>query len=122
MAIWRFTEEAMERAFEAREPTMTPEGEWIEFASDPSAGYRLRRRQLNGPFEVPIGPGGTEERTLPMYLCGETVVFVRLTNDGRTLASDGWFDTPSGRPNEIFILWCWLISERPSLPDDREDP
>jgi hypothetical protein len=99
---------AEEKLFlKGREPTLTPDGQWIVFASASSAGYRLRRMRPDGSSRVPISPGGTEERMPSVSPDGELIVFVRTLNgkralavrrfDGkgeRTLVSDGWSEFP----------------------------
>lgn len=90
-----------------REPTLTPDGAWIVFASRSSAGYRLRRMRPDGTTRVPIGPGGTEERMPSVSPDGEFIVFVQRANgrrrlvvrrfDGkeeRVLLSSGWSEFP----------------------------
>jgi hypothetical protein len=90
-----------------REPTLTPDGEWIVFASASSAGYRLRRMRSDGTARVPISPGGSEERMPSVSPDGQFVAFVQLVNgyrklavrrfDGRrekVLLSDGWAEFP----------------------------
>jgi hypothetical protein len=68
-----------------REPALTPDGEWIVFASASSAGYRLRRMRLDGTARVPISPGGAEERMPSVSPDGTFVVFVQMANGKRTL-------------------------------------
>ena len=99
---------AEEKLFlKGREPTLTPDGQWIVFASASSAGYRLRRMRPDGSSRVPISPGGAEERMPSVSPDGEFIVFVRMLNgkralavrrfDGkgeRTLVSDGWSEFP----------------------------
>lgn len=90
-----------------REPTLTPDGQWIVFASQSSAGYRLRRMRPDGTSRVPIGPGGTEERMPSVSPDGEFVAFVQFSNgrrrltvrrydgkDERVLVSSGWCEFP----------------------------
>ena len=90
-----------------REPTLTPDGEWIVFASPSSAGYRLRRMRLDGTSRVAISPGGSEERMPSVSPDGQFVVFVQMTNGYRRLAvrsfdgkseqrllKDGWSEFP----------------------------
>ena len=69
-----------------REPTITPDGEWIVFASASSAGYRLRRMRPDGTARVPISPGGTEERMPSVSPDGAFVAFVRIVDGKRSLA------------------------------------
>ena len=90
-----------------REPTMTPDGQWIVFASQSTAGYRLRRMRPDGTSRVPIGPGGTEERMPTVSPDGNYIAFVqtgygrrRLTvrrfdgKDERVLVTSGWTEYP----------------------------
>ena len=90
-----------------REPTLTPDGQWIVFASPSSAGYRLRRMRPDGTSRVPIGPGGTEERMPTVSPDGRFIAFVqtgfgrrRLTvrrfdgKDERVLVTSGWTEYP----------------------------
>jgi len=90
-----------------REPALTPDGEWIVFASPSSAGYRLRRMRSDGTARVPISPGGTEERMPSVSPDGQFVVFVQLVNgyrrltvrrfDGKSemrLLKNGWSEFP----------------------------
>ncbi len=92
---------------QGREPALTPDGEWIVFASPSSAGYRLRRMRTDGTSRVPISPGGSEERMPSVSPDGEFVAFVQLVNgyrklavrrfDGRrekVLLSNGWIEFP----------------------------
>jgi hypothetical protein len=69
-----------------REPTPTPDGQWIVFASESSAGYRLRRMRVDGTSRVPIRPGDTEERMPSVSPDGEFIVFVHVVNGRRRLA------------------------------------
>lgn len=69
-----------------REPTATPDGQWIVFASESSAGYRLRRMRVDGTSRVPIRPGASEERMPSVSPDGEFVAFVQLVNGRRRLA------------------------------------
>jgi Tol biopolymer transport system component len=68
-----------------REPSMTPDGEWIVFASPSSAGYRLRRMRPDGTSRVPIRPGGTEERMPTVSPEGGFIAFIRDGGDSRRL-------------------------------------
>jgi hypothetical protein len=90
-----------------REPTLTPDGRWIVFASPTAAGYRLRRMRLDGTSRVPMGPGGAEERMPTVSPDGEFVAFShqvhgrrRLTirrfdgKDERALLTSGWSEYP----------------------------
>lgn len=90
-----------------REPTLTPDGQWIVFASASSAGYRLRRMRPDGTSRVPIGPGGTEERMPTVSPDGNFIAFVQTGNgrrrlsvrrfdgkDERVLISSGWTEYP----------------------------
>jgi dipeptidyl aminopeptidase/acylaminoacyl peptidase len=90
-----------------REPTITPDGQWIVFASQSSAGYRLRRMRLDGTSRVAISPGGTEERMPSVSPDGEFVAYVRILNGKRILAvrrfdgtgdvslvTEGWSEFP----------------------------
>jgi hypothetical protein len=90
-----------------RDPALTPDGLWIVFASESSAGYRLRRMRLDGSAKVAIGPGGTEERMPMVSPDGEFVAFVQAVDgqrkltvrsfDGkkqRVLLSNGWSEFP----------------------------
>lgn len=90
-----------------REPTLTPDGEWIVFASPSSAGYRLRRMRPDGTSRVSISPGGNEERMPSVSPDGRFIVFVQMVNgyrklsvrrfDGkgdRRLVEDGWSEFP----------------------------
>jgi len=90
-----------------REPTLTPDGQWIVFASQSTAGYRLRRMRPDGTVRVPIGPGGTEERMPTVSPDGEYIAFVQTSNgrrrlvvrrydgkDERVLVSSGWCEFP----------------------------
>jgi TolB protein len=90
-----------------REPTLTPDGEWIVFASVSSAGYRLRRMRSDGTARVAISPGGSEERMPSVSPDGQFVAFVQLVNGYRKLAvrrfdgsrekvllTDGWAEFP----------------------------
>jgi hypothetical protein len=90
-----------------REPTLTPDGEWIVFASSSTAGYRLRRMRLDGTARVAINPGSQEERMPTVSPDGEFIAFIRFENGKRRLAvrrfdgraervllSDGWCEFP----------------------------
>lgn len=90
-----------------REPALTPDGQWIVFASESTAGYRLRRMRPDGTTRVPIGPGGTEERMPTVSPDGNFIAFVqtgygrrRLTvrrfdgKDERVLITSGWTEYP----------------------------
>jgi len=98
------TEQVLARG---REPTPTPDGQWIVFASESSAGYRLRRMRVDGTSRVPIHPGDTEERMPSVSPDGEFVAFVQVVNgrrrlvvrrfDGtqeRMLLREGWSEFP----------------------------
>jgi hypothetical protein len=69
-----------------REPTLTPDGQWIVFASESSAGYRLRRMRIDGTAKIAIGPGGTEERMPTVSPDGEFVAFIQQVDGQRKLA------------------------------------
>lgn len=90
-----------------REPTLTPDGEWIVFASTSTAGYRLRRMRLDGTSRVAINPGALEERMPTVSPDGEYIAFIRVDNGKRRLAvrrfdgkkervllNDGWSEFP----------------------------
>lgn len=90
-----------------REPALTPDGQWIVFASMSNAGYRLRRMRPDGTSRVPIGPGGTEERMPAVSPDGQFVAFVQLEygrrrlavrrydgKDERVLLAEGWSEFP----------------------------
>jgi hypothetical protein len=69
-----------------RDPTLTPDGRWIVFASGSTAGYRLRRMRPDGTSRVPIGPGGSEERMPAVSPDGEYIAFIQIAGDRRRLA------------------------------------
>ncbi|HIF91964.1 MAG TPA: hypothetical protein EYQ60_02370 [Myxococcales bacterium] len=108
IATQMIEERAEERLLlRGREPTLTPDGEWIVFASPSSAGYRLRRIRPDGTSRVPISPGGSEERMPSVSPDGQFIVFVQMANgfrklsvrrfDGRgerLLVEDGWSEFP----------------------------
>ena len=90
-----------------REPIMTEDGQWIVFASQSTAGYRLRRMRTDGTSRVPMGPGGTEERMPTVSPGGQYVVFTKLEygrrrlavrrydgKDERVLLASGWSEFP----------------------------
>lgn len=90
-----------------REPALSPDGEWIVFASSSTAGYRLRRMRLDGTARVAINPGTQEERMPTVSPDGEFIAFIRFENgkrrlmvrrfDGRAervVLSDGWSEFP----------------------------
>jgi len=90
-----------------REPTLSPDGEWIVFASSSTAGYRLRRMRLDGTARVAINPGTQEERMPTVSPDGEFIAFIRIENGKRRLAvrrfdgkaervllNDGWSEFP----------------------------
>ena len=90
-----------------REPALTPDGNWIVFASPTAAGYRLRRMRPDGTSKVPLGRGGNEERMPAVSPDGEFVAFSnsvhgrrRLTvrrfdgKDERVLLESGWSEFP----------------------------
>jgi hypothetical protein len=90
-----------------RDPTWTPDGQWIVFASETASGYRLRRMRPDGTSRVPIGPGGTEERMPSVSPGGDFIAFIqqggsrrRLVvrrfdgKDERLLLSKGWSEFP----------------------------
>lgn len=90
-----------------REPTLTPDGEWIVFASKSTAGYRLRRMRLDGTARVAIHPGTDEERMPTVSPDGEFIAYI-VVEDGkrhlavrrfdgkaeRVLLKDGWSEFP----------------------------
>ena len=93
-----------------REPSLTPDGQWIVFASKSTAGYRLRRMRLDGTTRVQIGPGGTEERMPSVSPDGRFVAFVQFEygrrrlavrrfdgKDDRVLLTSGWSEFPVWR-------------------------
>lgn len=90
-----------------REPTLTPDGNWIVFASQSTAGYRLRRMRLDGTSRVAIDPGTDEERMPSVSPDGAFIAFIRVENgkrhlavrrfDGkaeRVLLKEGWSEFP----------------------------
>ncbi|MEZ4330722.1 MAG: hypothetical protein R3F35_03145 [Myxococcota bacterium] len=90
-----------------REPALTPDGEWIVFASPSTAGYRLRRMRLDGTARVAIHPGTDEERMPTVSPDGEFIAFVQVEDgkrhlavrrfDGkaeRVLLKEGWSEFP----------------------------
>ncbi len=92
---------------QGREPTLTPDGQWIVFASSSTAGYRLRRMRLDGTARVAIHPGAHEERMPTVSPDGEFIAFIRIENGKRRLAvrrfdgkaervllDDGWSESP----------------------------
>ena len=96
-----------DRLIKGREPTLTPDGQWIVFASESTAGYRLRRMRLDGTSRVAIGPGGAEERMPSVSPDGEFIVFVQFSGgrrrlvarrydgkDERVLLPSGWSEFP----------------------------
>ncbi len=86
-----------------REPVWTPDGLWIVFASQSSAGYRLRRMRPDGTSRVPISPGGTEERMPAVSPDGEYVAYVQVVNGKRRLAVRR-FD---GQGNRVLLSKGW---------------
>lgn len=95
------------RLIRGREPSITPDGQWIVFASPSSAGYRLRRIRPDGTTRVAIGPGGTEERMPSVSPDGRFVAFIQLEygrrrlavrrfdgKDDRVLLTSGWSEFP----------------------------
>jgi len=74
-----------------REPSLTPDGEWIVFASPSSAGYRLRRMRPDGSSKVaissglPQNPGGVNERMPTVSPDGTYVAFIKDSGDRRRL-------------------------------------
>jgi Tol biopolymer transport system component len=93
-----------------REPSLTPDGDWIVFASPSTAGYRLRRMRPDGTSRVPIGangPGGSDERMPSVSPDGEFIAFILDAGDSRqlhvrrfdgkrerSLVTDGWSEFP----------------------------
>ena len=99
--------EEEQRLARGREPTLTPDGRWIVFASSSSAGYRLRRMRLDGTSRVAIDPGGAEERMPAVSPDGDFIAFVKFEygrrrlavrsfdgKDERVLVSEGWSEFP----------------------------
>ena len=86
-----------------REPVWTPDGHWIVFASQSSAGYRLRRMRPDGTSRVPISPGGTEERMPAVSPDGEYVAYIQVVNGKRRLAVRR-FD---GKGNRALLSTGW---------------
>lgn len=86
-----------------REPVWAPDGHWIVFASESSAGYRLRRMRPDGTSRVPISPGGTEERMPAVSPDGEYVAYVQVVNGKRRLAVRR-FD---GKGNRVLLSKGW---------------
>ena len=87
------------RLARGREPTLTPGGDWIVFASPTSAGYRLRRMRPDGTSRVPMGelnPGGPDERMPSVSPDGSHVAFIQDTGGSRRLAIRR-FDGKRGR-------------------------
>jgi hypothetical protein len=86
-----------------REPSLTPDGQWIVFASPSSAGYRLRRMRPDGTLRVPIGPGGTEERMPTVSPDGDYIAFIQEVGGWRRLSVRS-FDGKSGR---VLLMSGW---------------
>ena len=86
-----------------RDPTLTPDGGWVVFASRSTAGYRLRRMRPDGTSRVPIGPGGSEERMPAVSPDGEYIAFIRFEGDRRRLAVRS-FD---GKRERVLIRSGW---------------
>jgi Tol biopolymer transport system component len=86
-----------------REPTLTPDGEWIVFASESSAGYRLRRMRLDGTSRVPIGPGGSEERMPAVSPDGGFVAFIQVAGNKRRLAVRRY----DGKQERVLLAEGW---------------
>jgi len=86
-----------------REPTLTPDGQWIVFASQSTAGYRLRRMRPDGTSRVPIGPGGTEERMPTVSPDGEFIAFVQFSNGRRRLAVRRY----DGKDERVLVATGW---------------
>jgi len=86
-----------------REPALTPDRQWIVFASQSSAGYRLRRMRPDGTSRVPIGPGGTEERMPTVSPDGRFIAFVQ-TGYGRRRVTVRRFD---GKDERVLITSGW---------------
>lgn len=92
IAVRRLEEGAEEQLLiRGREPALTPDGEWIVFASESSAGYRLRRMRPDGTSRVAIssglssGPAGVEERMPTVSPDGDYVAFIADGGDSRRL-------------------------------------
>jgi Tol biopolymer transport system component len=74
-----------------REPSLTPDGEWIVFASPSTAGYRLRRMRPDGSSRVAItsgvsgDPAGVEERMPTVSPDGNYVAFIKDGGNSRRL-------------------------------------
>lgn len=90
-----------------REPSLTPDDQWIVFASPSSAGYRLRRMRLDGTSKVAIGPGGVDERMPAVSPDGSYIAFIKDSGttrklfvrqfDGRReleIVPSGWSESP----------------------------
>ncbi|MEE8164578.1 MAG: hypothetical protein V3T64_03330 [Myxococcota bacterium] len=86
-----------------REPSLTPDGQWIVFASPSSAGYRLRRMRPDGTLRVPIGPGGTGERMPTVSPDGAYVAFIQEVSGSRRLSVRG-FD---GKSERVLLTSGW---------------
>ncbi len=86
-----------------REPALTPDGQWIVFASPSSAGYRLRRMRPDGTLRVPIGPGGTEERMPTVSPDGDYIAFIQVVRGSRRLSIRG-FD---GKSERVLLTGGW---------------
>lgn len=86
-----------------REPALTPDGEWIVFASPSSAGYRLRRMRLDGTARVAIHPGTDEERMPTVSPDGEFIAFI-LVEDGKRHLAVRRFD---GKAERVLLKEGW---------------
>lgn len=104
VAIRGLAEGAEERVLlRGREPVLAPDGQWIVFASQSSAGYRLRRMRPDGTSRVPIGPGGSEERMPAVSPDGKYIAFIQDVGGSRRLALRR-FD---GKDGEVLLRSGW---------------
>lgn len=92
-----------QRLLRGREPALTPDGEWIVFASPSTAGYRLRRMRLDGTARVAIHPGTDEERMPTVSPDGEFIAFI-LVEDGKRRLAVRRFD---GRAERVLLKEGW---------------